>query len=265
MEQGIVLLTPPDTDRDYPQELVDLITVVEDRHFWFATRNDVILSTLRRVLRPFAGTRVLDVGCGTGFVMSALEDAGLVASGIDMHLTGLKRARTRVRGALFSSTATTLPFFPDFDVVTLLDVIEHVDDDVGVLAEARRVLVPRGYVVVTVPAGPELWTAYDEVIGHKRRYVRETLVGALQAAGLDVYDVRYFNSPLLLAASVSRRTGRGEVAETRDTIEIVRRALRVPPAPLNALLRWSVRLEAPLRRFRWMRGGSLIAVAQRTD
>ena len=96
--------------------------------------------------------------------MAALEGAGLSVSGIDMLKSALVRALARV-SPLFCSTATTLPFFPDFDVVTLLDVIEHVDDDVSVLDEARRVLAPGGHAIVTVP-GP---STYDEVIGHKRR------------------------------------------------------------------------------------------------
>jgi SAM-dependent methyltransferase len=257
---GIVALTPPPSDRDYPHDLVDLVADVEERHFWFTARNDVIVSTLQRTLAPAGGTRALDVGCGTGFVMAALERAGIEVAGIDMHRSALLRARARVGGPLFASTATTLPFFPDFDIVTLFDVIEHVDDDAGVLAEARGALVPQGHVVVTVPAGPNLWTTYDEVIGHKRRYTRATLVAALEKARFDVRSIRYFNAALFLAGIVRRAgPGRGEVVDRVDT---VRRALRVPPEPLNTLFRWSVQAEAPLRRFSWLRGGSLIAVAQ---
>ena len=260
-DDGIVALTPPPSDRDYPHDLVDLVADVEDRHFWFTARNDVIVSTLQRTLAPPRGTRALDVGCGTGFVMAALEKAGLEAAGIDMHRSALLRARARVGGPLFASIATTLPFFPDFDIVTLFDVIEHVDDDVAVLGQARGALVPHGHVVVTVPAGPNLWTTYDQVIGHKRRYTRATLVAALEKAQFDVRYVRYFNAALFLAGVV-RRFGSGG-GEAAGRVETVRRALRVPPEPLNTLFRWCLRAEAPLRRFSWLRGGSLIAVAQR--
>ena len=121
---GIVALTEAVDDRDYPAALVDLVASVERRHFWFAARNDVILSTIRRVIGTVAGLRVLDIGCGTGFVTEALERAGMDAWGIDMHRAALMHARPRIRGPLFSNYATTLPFFPDFDLVSLFDVIE---------------------------------------------------------------------------------------------------------------------------------------------
>jgi len=75
-----------------------------------------------------------------------------------------------------------------------------------------------------------------------------------------VRDVHYFNAALFLAGVV-RRSGSGR-GEATDRVETVRRALRVPPEPLNTLFRWSVRAEAPLRPFSWLRGGSLVAVAQ---
>lgn len=115
---------------------------------------------------PWVLLPALDVGRGNGLMMAALEGSGLAMSGIDMHWSALARARARVHGPLFCSTATALPFLPDFDLVTLLDVIEHVDDDVGVLDEARRVLAPGGHAIVTVRAGPALWSTYDELIGH---------------------------------------------------------------------------------------------------
>lgn len=263
LEEGIIALTPPHQDIDYPEPLVTLVASVEGRHFWFSARNEVIVSTLQRVIGPLPGTRVLDVGCGTGFVLGALESAGLHTCGIDMHHAALRFARSRVRGPLFRSNVASLPFERDFDLVTLFDVIEHVDDDVAVLQEAGRVLMPGGYVAVTVPAGPGLWTVYDEVIGHKRRYDRTTLTGALTRAGFELCEVGYFSCLPALVQVIQRRMSRSD-AGSRDRLEIVRRALKIPPAPLNALLHSLVRLEAPLRRTRWIRGGSLIAVGCRT-
>jgi SAM-dependent methyltransferase len=257
-----VILDDITNDHDYPEELVALVAQVEHRHFWFAARNEVILSTMRNTMGPLTGRRVLDVGCGTGFVAAALERAGMEVWGVDMHLVSLKRARQRVRGPLFSSRSQVLPFFADFDSATLFDVIEHLDDDVSAVRQAAAVLQPNGVVVVTVPAGPERWTRYDAVIGHKRRYDRQTLINVLQRAGLDVRYVAYF-SCLPLLTQVMQRWMTKLKGTSSSTIDIVGAALRVPPEPLNSLFRLSVRAEAPLRRFPWLRGGSLIAVARR--
>jgi SAM-dependent methyltransferase len=264
VEDGIVALSPPTDDRDYPEALVDLVAEVEARHFWFAARNAVIVSSLRAQIASLAGKRALDVGCGTGFTLSALEAAGLQVCGVDMHAAALRYARARLRGPLVRSDATVLPFPPDFDIVSLFDVIEHTDDDVEVLRQAQGALRPDGQIVVTVPAGPELWTQYDEVIGHKRRYTKESLGAAIVRSGLQVRSIEYFNCLPSVVQAVLRRKSPAVATDTPDTIEIVRRALRVPPEPINRLLALSVRAEAPFRRFSWLRGGSLIAIAART-
>jgi len=262
---GIVALTEAVDDRDYPAALVDVVASVERRHFWFAARNDIILSTIRGVIGTVSGLRVLDIGCGTGFVTGALERAGMDAWGIDMHHAALMHARPRVRGPLFANRASTLPFFQDFDLASLFDVIEHLDDDVGALQQAATVLKPRGCVVVTVPAGQHLWTKYDEVIGHKRRYDRPGLANALRNAGLELVYVGYFSCLPLLAQRAQRWIAPGMRPASSDAIEIVRQTLTVPPEPLNMLFRWSIGLETPLRQLSWVRGGSLIAVARRPD
>lgn len=262
---GVIALTEAGDDRDYPGALVDLVASVEQRHFWFASRNDVILSTIRRVIGTVAGLRVLDIGCGTGFVTGALERAGLDAWGIDMHRAALTHARSRIRGPLFSNDATKLPFFRDFDLASLFDVIEHLDDDAGAVREAATVLKPHGCVVVTVPAGQHLWTTYDEVIGHKRRYDRRGLAEVFRSAGLETIYIGYFSCLPLLAQIVQRWITRNRRSTSSDTVEIVRQALAVPPAPLNVLFRACIRAEAPFRQLPWVRGGSLIAVARRVD
>jgi SAM-dependent methyltransferase len=264
VDNGIVMLGDTTDDTDYPEPLVNLVADVENEHFWFAARNDVILATMRDVIGPLSGMRLLDIGCGTGFVTAALEASGMEAWGIDMHRAALSHARTRIRGPLFSTHTTMLPFFRDFDIVSLFDVIEHIDDDVTAVANAATVLQPNGFVVITVPAGPKLWTTYDEVIGHKRRYDRQGLVRVLRQSGLEVRYVGYFSCLPLLAQIAQRWIAPELRSNAHDTIEIVRKTLRVPPQPLNTLFRWSVRAEAPLRRLRWIRGGSLIAIARLT-
>ena len=246
--------------QDYPPELYALLVEAEDRHFWFGVRTEIVLSTMRGAgCRP--GARVLDVGCGTGFLLRGLEAAGLVGCGIDMHLTGLRHARRRVEGLLCQDTATRLPFTAQFDWTLLCDVVEHADDDVALLGQARRATTADGRVLVTVPALPALWSAYDEAIGHKRRYTRATLVRAMRASGLVPTVVRYFNAVTVPIELLRRRL----VMRRRASVDVegaVRSTLRVPPAPFNSLLRLAALTELRLFRLRVPFGSSLIAVGR---
>jgi SAM-dependent methyltransferase len=262
-DDGILHLgRPGEATKDYPETLYDLVAAVESRHFWFAARNDIILRAIRRTIGPLTGQRLLDVGCGTGYVLRALEQAGADAWGIDMHVEALRLARQKVDGPLVWSPAARLPFVEDFDVVSLFDVIEHAADDVAVLLEARRVLRPGGSIVITVPAGPEYWTRYDSVIGHKRRYTRTSLGAALRRSGVTATAVQYFNCTLAVLQRLQRWLS-GANASDADAQELVTRALRVPPPVANACLRWFLPLEAPLGRLPMVTGTSLIAIGRR--
>lgn len=262
-DDGIISIATAARDEDYPLPLHDLVAEVEERHFWFAARNRVILSTLRRVAGPLEGKRLLDVGCGSGLVLAMLERAGLQVAGLDMHREPLVRARARVRGPLFHSDAVTLPFFDDFDLVGLFDVIEHAEDDGAVLAQARAVLRPGGHVAVTVPAGAHLWSRYDEVSGHKRRYDRQGLAGALQRGGFRTRLVAYFNCLPVWALRLQRGSAIAGPDQAVSDSDVARKALRVPPEPLNTLFALLVRLESPLRALAFVTGSSLIAVGER--
>ena len=249
------------TVEDYPPEIYSIVADAEPKHFWFGARNDIILGVLRRHMATLAGRRVIDVGCGTGFVLQALEAAGADAWGIDMHLAALAIARGRVRGPLLWSQAEELPFDGGFDGATLCDVIEHAADDAAVVAEAARVVSPGGFVLVTVPAGPGLWTEYDRVIGHKRRYTRAMLEAVFARVGLRTDEVQYFNCLPAIAQRVQRWLA-GADDEGVDPATVVARALAVPPAPINAALRRYVPLEARIGRRRWVSGASLIGIAR---
>jgi SAM-dependent methyltransferase len=144
---------------------------LEGANFWFRARNRLIEWTLRRHF-PDA-SRFLEVGCGTGFVLSgvrqALPQAELHAS--ELHLAGLRFALERHPDVRFYQLdARSLPFDAEFDVIGAFDALEHIEDDLGVLEQLFRAVRPGGGVVLTVPQHPFLWSSADDQARHARRY-----------------------------------------------------------------------------------------------
>ncbi len=254
----------------YDPDLYASLVAVEDRHFWFRARNRAITAvfeSLRSGLRP--GYRVLEVGCGTGSVLRDLQMSATGGTVIDMdlHVEGLRYAQARVNPAfLVVADAGHPPFSVRFDVVGLFDVIEHLDDDVAVLKQLREVLTAGGALMLTVPAHKSLWSYFDVVAHHRRRYERAELNDKLVAAG---YSVEYLTPymgvlhPLLwagrrLAASIGPR--QADAASARSLAEA---DLRVRPVS-GALLGFLLGQELPWlrRRRRLPMGASLLAVAR---
>ena len=240
---------------DCPADAAGRIAEAEEKHFWFSARADLIRETLSQRLGPLSNRSVLDIGCGTGYVLANLERAGMTVTGCDMHESWLDFARQRVKGKLVCVDATTLSG-DDYDSALLCDVIEHTPDDVGLLEIARNTVRPGGVVLVTVPAHQQLWTVLDDVAGHKRRYSRGQLKQAMARAGLVDLQARYFNHSLLpfyLARKIQLRKVTGEEAVTKA-------ALSVPPSWINSALGWVMRAETALPG--GLLGASIIATGR---
>jgi SAM-dependent methyltransferase len=182
---------------------------LEGRHWWFRGRRALFLRLLEpRVPPPARPARILDFGCGTGAWLADLERFGKV-SAVDADASAVAFCRERGRTEVqLVPPGAALPFADGtFDLVTALDVIEHIDDDAAALAELRRVLRPEGLLLVAVPAFNFLWGVQDEVSHHHRRYTAGTLRRALTDAGLRVDRTSYFNT-LLFPPIAMVRLGR---------------------------------------------------------
>jgi len=202
---------------------------IEKTHWWCVARQRIVEDVIDRGIKLPPRARVLDVGCGSGAVLEALSER-FEAYGTDTSRLAIDLSHQR---GLTNAFCCTLEMFPHpefrFDLITLLDVIEHVDDDRGVLKEAHRYLKPGGWALVTVPAYEFLWGPHDVVNHHKRRYARPGLRRVLEATGFEVRRLSYFNTILFPAALVAWAAERllGVGADPRPS---------VPPAPLNTLL-----------------------------
>ena len=187
---------------------------VEDKHWWFVGRRAILESFLRGVvekLKPAGGSpKILDVGCGTGANLEMLAQFGQ-SEGVDVSDDALEFCKTKGL-KVHKGLAEELPF-PDesFDLVTALDVVEHLDDDVAGLREMRRVLKSDGKTLIFVPAFMWLWGVQDDISNHRIRYTRRQIVERLEKAGFKVERATYANItfflPILIGRVIMKVTG----------------------------------------------------------
>lgn len=172
-----------------------LTVLAEDRHAWFAGRTRAILKYLDAEIGPRrAGesAKVLDLGIGAGNMAHHLAHYGTVY-GIDYNLRPLQVATQRAL-EVAQAAGDQLPFAANqFDLVALLDTVEHIPDEFGVFAECHRVLKPGGKLLVTVPAFMWLWSYNDEINAHQRRYTVPELQQKLEISGFAVKRISYNN------------------------------------------------------------------------
>jgi SAM-dependent methyltransferase len=168
----------------------------EATHWWFVARRDLVLLQVRRALMDLAPIgrtpRLLDYGCGTGFTLQFLAGFGDTYGG-DVEPAALREFQRNHRFPLLDLTADLEPYRRSFDLLTALDVLEHIEDDVDGLRRMERLLTPGGQMILTVPAYGWLWGGEDVISEHKRRYTKRALVRTSRAAGLEVIYMSYFN------------------------------------------------------------------------
>lgn len=228
-----------------------------ERHWWWRSREALLLDRIGRLDRLAPIRRILDVGCGDGLFFERLGRFGRV-EGLepDASLLGDPRWRDRIR------VGTLGPGFrPDepYDLILLLDVLEHIEDDGEALRSARSALRPGGRLLLTVPALPWLWSRHDVANEHRRRYLPRTLRSALMDAGFVVDTLRY-----AFAWTVAPLLARRWLAPAGPSRGVADYAVAIPPAPINRSLDLLSRTDHALGRvIPWPIGSSLVAVARR--
>ena len=240
-------------------EHFDGLADLEARHFWFRNRNLLLIWALGTFF-PSA-KRLLEIGCGTGFVLHGIREAfpAMELSGSELFTQGLIYARNRLPNVpLYQMDAMSIPFEAEFDVIGAFDVLEHIQDDRAVLRQLHQALKPGGGLMITVPQHPALWSAADERACHKRRYTRSELTQKIVAAGFNVRKMTSFVTLLLPLMWISRYKQK-DMDKSDPYTEF-----RMSPV-LNGLLFGLLGIE------RWLIGagcsfpvgGSLLLVAQR--
>ncbi|HVS15679.1 MAG TPA: class I SAM-dependent methyltransferase [Thermoanaerobaculia bacterium] len=249
-----------------PEEYERLAAIDRD-HWFYRGKREIVRHWIDRCVELGRDDLLVDAGCGTGTFLVEMAERCRVL-GLDDFAESLAIARPRVGAVGGEVLQTGLDRVDLADgcatVVTLLDVLEHLDDDAGALAEMLRLVRPGGIVVITVPALRWLWSDWDEALHHRRRYHRADLRALCGRSGAELLHLAYFNALALPAIAVVRASRRVLRARARDDAERGERMEdRIPPLPLNGLLRVAMVVPA-----RWRLGPpvgvSLLAVLRRT-
>ena len=165
----------------------------EDRHWWFVARRKIIDRVLSSFLRDGQKRKILEIGCGTGGNLKFLSAYGDL-NAIEVDEGALVMASKRGFGNVVKgSLPDNIPFEGGFDLICMLDVLEHIDDDLGALESVSKRLYPGGKILITVPAFRILWSGHDLALGHKRRYGKKELIRILEVSGFRVIYSTYFN------------------------------------------------------------------------
>lgn len=237
----------------------DRMAELDQDHWWFLARRRILKRLIERVVKPPKKARLLEVGCGTGHNLAMLKAFGsLEASELDRCARAV--ANQRLPGKVKNAKLPDLSMFKrnGYDLIALLDVLEHVPDDLAALRAIHMRLKPGGALLLTVPANPWMWSAHDAAHHHFRRYTRRQLEELFLRSGLKIQLLSYFNSllfPLVAAARIAGKLTRRRSADDE-----------LPAGPINSVLNAIFGLEAGLiGRLPLPFGVSLVAVVRRPD
>lgn len=233
----------------------DRMAAHDSTHWWYRARRDVLADYLTRYGDLPNEARILEIGCGTGHNLPMLARFGRVDA-IEIDPAARAIASDRLGRPVGDAPLPELPGVERsaYDLVAVLDVVEHIEDDIAALAAMRTLLKPGGKILIAVPAHQWMWSAHDIVNHHHRRYSRKTLAAAIERAGLRPDRLGYFNSLLFPLAAAVRIAGRITGRDDSDDS---------PPAkPLNSLFERIFRLERHLvGRVPMTPGVSLVTLA----
>lgn len=239
---------------------------LEEDYWWFQGRHRILMDSLRPFLvnsndpSHSKAIRYLDVGCGTGMLLENLQSVAWT-SGLDASPVALAYCKGRNLRNILRGDAVFLPIRNNsYDVISAIDVIEHVDDEKGLVREIFRLLKPQGIAIMTVPAHQRLWSPHDVALHHKRRYEKNDFLRLIKGAGFVPLKYTYLFAsvclPVMIYRFLRRRLARPGAVSRTDEFPL--------PKIVNALLRQSVYAEARwLKRHNLPCGTSLLCVASK--
>jgi SAM-dependent methyltransferase len=235
--------------------IYDRMAELDSRHWWYVARRDILAELIRRKVPLPTEPRILEIGCGTGHNLPMLGRFGRVDA-VEIDPVARAMASSRLGHAVHDAPLPTLAGVPErsYDLVALLDVLEHVEADRDALVSIAERLRPNGRILLTVPAHPWMWSSHDVANHHKRRYTKKTLKAVIADAGLKLHELTYFNSVLFPVAAMARVASRLAGKEGSGDA--------MPPKAVNTLFETLFGLERyAIGRLPFPPGVSLAAIA----
>jgi SAM-dependent methyltransferase len=205
----------------------DRMAAHDSTHWWYRARRDILADYVARYAGLPADARILEIGCGTGHNLPMLARFGEVDA-VEIDAAAREIASARLGKPIAAAPLPQLAGIERnaYDLIAVLDVVEHIEDDVAALKAMAERLKPGGKILITVPAHQWMWSAHDVVNHHYRRYSKKTLGAAIARAGLRHNGLRWFNSLLFPAAVAARVAGKLTGKDDSDDSP--------PGKPLNA-------------------------------
>jgi SAM-dependent methyltransferase len=185
------------------ERLLGVYPELENRHFWWRVRRELVAALIAD-RRPIEGTSVLDVGCGSGVTMRFLRDLGATRTiGVEVAPEALG-PESQKSDDIIIGDIMSLDIDEPFDVILMLDVLEHIENDEQAVKRVSEFMAPDGLLIVSVPAYMALWSQHDELNAHFRRYRLEQVTQLLVGADLTVLQAGYMFAGLVLPKLISR-------------------------------------------------------------
>jgi 2-polyprenyl-3-methyl-5-hydroxy-6-metoxy-1,4-benzoquinol methylase len=252
-----------ENSQNFPYELV---SEIDESHFWFRVRNEILLKTIKANLTNWQNASFLEIGSGAATVLDFLSSSGMRnLAGCDINPLAIELSRKRLPQITFNAHS-----YEDFvsqgyksDAVGMFDFIEHLEDDLPPLKVAHTVLNSGGKLFVSVPAHQKLYSNVDRLMGHYRRYTKESLEQSLKAAGFKTVKVEYVMQTMYPLVLLKRLIVPTPIPDSPEGVYwTLVKEVDAPSKPVNALLKAWLRAEyAILNKLNLPFGGSLIACA----
>ncbi|MDP2684186.1 MAG: class I SAM-dependent methyltransferase [bacterium] len=230
--------------------------------FWPVARREILREKILKYQKNNESKKILDIGCGPGGNILLLKEFGHV-TGLDFSEEALKFAKTNNFDSLVQASATNIPFIDaSFDMVTSLDVLEHIQDDNTAIQEALRVLKPGGMYVVTVPAYQALWSQHDVSMHHIRRYLKSELLSKLNKVGFEIDYHTYFimlSVPIRILQILKDKLFKNNLSRDKVSNKVEY------SGPVNSFLLFLLRIEKIMLRYVKVPFGTSILVIARKN